>query len=359
MDNQTPFLFEDLDIRITKISNVEEEIKGSNEDRNISSCDWKSKPRNSSKDRNTATEITTQDTQEKRLNYKETGYSKIDGKVMKVFNKTESGKFQCTECEKQYTKHTILRIHYIRDHTDKVYSCTQCLYKSKGQYDLQNHIKRRHSNNDPKDSSTDDNSSPQIVESTKHKVQNHQNREENWYNKTKDGKYSCINCSKQFLRHSNTNRHYRKEHLDIVYDCTHCNYSTKDKYLLKVHIKYKHSESGLRCEYCQQPFQTEYAHREHLTKAHNFKCGQCDKAFIRNDTLQLHIKIDHEGKETSHHCTICKRKVLHLKEHNDRVHRKIEVNRRKSFECLKCKAKFKNKGLLKKHKCIKPIIRYY
>ena len=132
MDNQTSFLFEDLDIRISKISNNEEEIKGSNEDRNISSCDWKSKPRNSSKDRNTATEITTQDTQKKKRKkrYKE-GYSKIDGKVMKVFNKTQNGKFQCTECEKEYTQHSVVRLHYIREHTDKVYSCTHCPYKNK------------------------------------------------------------------------------------------------------------------------------------------------------------------------------------------------------------------------------------
>ena len=90
-----------------------------------------------------------------------------------------------------------------------------------------------------------------------------------------------------------------------------------------------------------------------------FKCGQCDKAFIKNDQLKLHIKIDHEGKETSHHCTICNKKVLHLNEHNDRVHSKIEANRSGYFECLKCKAEFKTKGYLSRHKCIKPIIRYF
>ena len=137
MDNQTSFLFEDLDIRISKISNNKEEIKGSNEDRNISSRDGKPKSQNSSKDPNTVTEITTQGAKEKRKQYQE-GYSKIDGKVMKIFIKTQIGKFQCTKCEKQYTQQSVVRLHYIRDHTDKVYSCTQCLYKSKGQYDLQN-----------------------------------------------------------------------------------------------------------------------------------------------------------------------------------------------------------------------------
>ena len=69
MDNQTSFLFEDLDIRISKISNNKEEIKGSNEDRNISSCNGKPKPQNSSKDPNTVTEITTHGAKEKRKQF--------------------------------------------------------------------------------------------------------------------------------------------------------------------------------------------------------------------------------------------------------------------------------------------------
>ena len=180
-----------------------------------------------------------------------------------------------------------------------------------------------------------------------------------YYTKTKDGKYSCIICNKQFYKHSSANRHYRKAHLEIVYDCNHCKYSTKDKYLLKDHIKYKHSENAIRCEYCQQAFQTEYQQKEHLTKAHNFQCGKCDRAFVRNDQLQLHINISHEGKEASHHCKICNKMVLHLKQHNDNLHRKIEMDTKKGIQCLKCKVEFKTKTSLKKHKCMKPIIRYY
>ena len=39
MENQTPFLFENLDIRISKISSSDGEIKSSKEKRNISGSD--------------------------------------------------------------------------------------------------------------------------------------------------------------------------------------------------------------------------------------------------------------------------------------------------------------------------------
>ena len=515
MENQTPFLFQDLDIRISKISNGEEEIK--EEDKNISTCDWVSNRnlQNSSKehstDPNNATETKTQfdhlnsqskfladnnamdmdddarslksviksnadhqDLQtEKRKQKKKVGHMKNDWKVSKVCIKTQIGKFQCKECEKQFSHYEAVRNHYNTKHTDKVYNCTHCPFMSKRYYGLKYHFKLRHLNNDSEDYLNDDNSSLQMVErsskvefysnklfqctecgkqyTTVIAVKTHYKREHinkvyncdqcqyiakdkgslnehmktthskkeykeykceyceqvfehvlhlraikharsphdhschkcdkafiynnqlrkhinvnhpiiqepKLYTKTKDGRYSCNVCNKQFAQNGGVNRHYRKDHLHIVHDCNLCTYSATEKYDLQSHIKFRHSGIGFTCEYCQQTFQLKYAHKEHLTKRHNFQCGQCDKAFVRNDQLQVHIKVYHEGKETSHHCKICNKMVIKLREHNNRMHTKIEVHRKKSVQCPKCKAEFKTKKLLKKHKCIKPVVRYY
>ena len=496
--------------KLRHLNNDRKDIKRGDEEKNISSCDWESS-RNSSKKNstaNTVTEISPQDHIDSQSNFladnnainedasslklfiksnvdhtdlqtekgkqKKVGYRKIDGKVRKVFNITQIGKFQCAECEKQFTVYNSIRIHYITEHTNTVYSCSQCPFKSKSYGGLNYHLKLRHTNSDPRDFILDDNSSPQMVERIKSQLDSnlqfqctacgkpyttvsavkiHYNREHinktydcnqcpyiakdkgglkehrkithskkeyeeykcdycdqvfehvlhlravkharsshdnlchkcdkafiyshqlrkhinknhpelnhqgpKVYTKTKDGKYSCIICNKQFGKNRNANKHFRKKHLNIVYDCNHCKYSTKDKYILKDHIKYKHSENAITCEYCQLAFQTEYQQKEHLTKAHNFQCGKCDSAFVRNDQLQLHINISHEGKEASHHCKICNKMVLHLKQHNDNLHRKIEMDTKKGIQCLKCKVEFKTKTSLKKHKCMKPIIRYY
>ena len=140
MENHTPLLLEDLDIRISKISNGEEEIK--EEDKNISSCDGESNRnlqkslKEHSADPKPATETKTQfdhlnsqskfladnnamdedarslksviksnadhqDLQtEKRKQKKKVGHMKNDWKVSKVCIKTQIGKFQCKECEK-------------------------------------------------------------------------------------------------------------------------------------------------------------------------------------------------------------------------------------------------------------------
>ena len=346
MENQTPFLFENLDIRISKISNGEEEIKVSNEDRNISSCNSKSKPQRA------------REHIDKVYNCDQCTFIAKDKLRLKEHHDTTHSKkkyreYTCDYCEKVFKhEHPKAIRHAKRPHDHKCEKCDKAFIYSN---QLKKHIKATH----PRSHKCEkcDKAFIYNIQLKKHIKANHPIiQEPKLYTKTKDGRYSCINCNKQFCSSNSAIRHYRKEHLDIFYDCTHCNYSSKDKNHLKNHIKIHHSGNKFTCKYCQHTFLQEYSHKEHLTKAHNFECSQCDKAFVRNDQLQLHIKIDHEGKETSHHCKICNKMVLHLKEHNYSIHREIEVDGKK---CLKCKSEFKTKGLLKKHKCIKPIIRYY
>ena len=375
MENQTPFLFENLDIRISKISNGEEEIKVSNEDRNISSCDSKSKPQRArehidkvyncdqctfiAKDKLRLKEH--HDTTHSKKKYREYTCDYCE-KVFKhehpkaVRHAKRPHDHKCEKCDKAFIYRNQLKKHIKANHP-RSHKCEKCDKAFINSIQLKKHIKANHPRSHDHKCEKCDKAFIYNIQLKKHIKANHPIiQEPKLYTKTKDGRYSCINCNKQFCSSNSAIRHYRKEHLDIFYDCTHCNYSSKDKNHLKNHIKIHHSGNRFTCEYCQHTFLQEYSHKEHLTKAHNFECSQCDKAFVRNDQLQLHIKIDHEGKETSHHCKICNKMVLHLKEHNYSIHREIEVDRKK---CLKCRSEFKAKGLLKKHKCIKPIIRYY
>ena len=79
---------------------------------------------------------------------------------------------------------------------------------------------------------------------------------------------------------------------------------------------------------------------------------QCDRAFVNNIQLQLHINIDHEGKELNHYCKICNKIFMHLDKHIEDVHRF------KPTFCPKCRVELKKKSSLENHKC-KAVVRYY
>ena len=364
MENQTPLLFEDLDIRISKISNGEEEIK--EEDKNISSCDLESNRKQNKKVGHKKNYITKHTDKVyscthcpfksksglkyhfklKHLNndskdYLNDGNSSLQ--MVERVSKVEfdsNMQFQCTECGKQYTTVIAVKTHYKREHIDKVYNCDQCPYIAKDKGRLNQHMKTTHSKKEYKEYKCE--YCEQVFEHVLHlraikharsphdhschkcdKAFIHSNQlrkhisvnhpiiqEPKLYTITKDGRYSCNICNKQFAQNGGVNRHYRKDHLNIVHECNLCTYSATAKYDLQSHIKFRHSGIGFTCEYCQQTFQLKYALKEHLTKTHNFQCGQCDKAFVRNDQLQIHIKVYHEGKKTSHHCKICNKMVI-------------------------------------------------
>ena len=175
---------------------------------------------------------------------------------------------------------------------------------------------------------------------------------ESTYIKTKD-KYHCADCNKPFGGKNALYRHYRRTHMDILYRCDHCIYVNKDKYLLTEHVKVQHLGKGFKCEYCQQTFQSRNLKIIHTNKGHEHLCDKCDSAFVNYWQLELHTKVNHEGKSQEHFCSICMRMFLKLEEHIDKVHRAP-----KTFPCKKCKAEFKSKKLLRKHKH-EPVVRYY
>ena len=174
---------------------------------------------------------------------------------------------------------------------------------------------------------------------------------ERMYIKTND-KYHCADCNKPYCQIGAVNRHYRKTHLNNIYRCDRdqCVYESKDKYLLKAHLKTHFREKSLVCEYCQRAFLSLCAKIKHAKSAHEQHCNKCDRAFVYYSQLELHIKIDHEGKGQEHLCRICMKMFLRLDEHMTKFHKK-------SYHCQKCKTEFKNKKLLKSHKH-KPV-RYY
>ena len=301
---------------------------------------------------------------------------------IKEYKIVSNGQFQCTECEKQYNVKGAVRSHYLREHIDTGDNCSQCPYIAKDKYRLKEHINTVHSEKEYKEykcmqckkrfhnkysyelheNHPHDNicshcekayiNSKQLKKHMNNVHQDLEPGEPKMFVKNQNGKYSCIVCNQPFNRGSAVNRHYRKEHLNTFYNCNHCIYSTKDKYSLNIHMKLRHSENRWMCESCQKAFGSARELEIHSVKAHYFHCGQCDRAFVSNVQLQLHINIDHEGKEMSHLCKICNKVFMHLDKHMEFKHTEF-----KATHCQNCNAKFKTLFSQKRHKCVQ--IRYY
>ena len=83
----------------------------------------------------------------------------------------------------------------------------------------------------------------------------------------------------------------------------------------------------------------------HIESVHEskkrFKCSQCSGKFTTKLRFEKHIAKIHEGKSKVYECIVCNKtfsRKEYLKLHISSVH-----EGKKSFDCIKCDTKFKQK----------------
>ena len=101
-------------------------------------------------------------------------------------------------------------------------------------------------------------------------------KDEHLINKSKEQKVKCRDCGKEFDK----------------------------KEFLKEHIKENHKQN-FNCNFCQEIFVKCSEMEEHLKKMHNdatqYKCEECDKAFVVEWRLRKHMNL-HEGNISIKNC---------------------------------------------------------
>ena len=175
------------------------------------------------------------------------------------------------------------------------------------------------------------------------------------------GLYKCSKCEKQFTSQPNKvpvtlKSHFRKYHNDKVINCNQCNYVTNEDFMIKQHIDRVHTGESLDCKQCGRRYDKHHKPdlRTHSSTIHENACHKCDKAFILNRELKLHIEVDHEGNEIKYKCEICNANFVNLKQHKQSSHQK------RTNKCLSCNAEFKFKSYLLRHlRTHKITVRYY
>jgi hypothetical protein len=126
-------------------------------------------------------------------------------------------------------------------------------------------------------------------------------------------KLSCPNCKFTFL-----GRKHLRQHRTL------CSKATPQP----------HDLDRFTCENCGRGFQTVRALEQHMGYNNTFtlQCSQCPKKFVHQNELDEHVQIDHATQEPE---------------------------KKKEFECQKCKLTFSKKKSLKNHstRCSEVLLR--
>ena len=117
---------------------------------------------------------------------------------------------------------------------------------------------------------------------------------------------------------------------------------------MKNHIAIVHEgkKVEIECNFCGDKFLARSEWREHVNKIHeNVKptCTYCNRNFLRQRSLDIHIYEHHEGNIRKFACTLCKSRFhrkAHLRTHNEFVH-----EGKKPFDCSFCDYKCSQRGV--------------
>ena len=145
--------------------------------------------------------------------------------------------------------------------------------------------------------------------------------------------YKCSKCFEVFQSRDKVKQHRKLVHYNAKYKCFECDKLFIFERNLEIHIEKmknkKHIKKAHKCESCHKSFINTQNLKIHIGHSHKdnkmYKCVTCDKSFFKPKRLKLHIHKDHEGN-TASNCESCGKLFLkesRLKKHIKRAHRGI------------------------------------
>lgn len=163
--------------------------------------------------------------------------------------------------------------------------------------------------------------------------------------------YICDVCSSGFITKRLLVRH-KSRHEQGEFKCGHCEKTfVRDQkrrdHEQRIHLGLKKRN---RCKLCDEKFDDYWTKMHHMVDKHNappisLKCNACERTFTNRRSLARHVKKDHL-MEREHVCTICDMQFFlkHYLEAHMRVHTGV-----KNFRCHVCMKHYASKKSLRQH----------
>ncbi|XP_063911188.1 zinc finger protein OZF-like [Zophobas morio] len=163
--------------------------------------------------------------------------------------------------------------------------------------------------------------------------------------------FYCDGCEKYLKTHDQLKQHQRDHANPEGITCPECGRKFLFRSSFRKHMSL-HRNGPHKCELCSSSFRDRSKLKFHMKKhednyvAPTFACEFCEKVYLVEQNLQLHVKKVHKGETESHVCETCgksmasKQSLIH--------HQYIHLGR-KPFACHLCDKSFAKPGRLTDH----------
>ena len=170
---------------------------------------------------------------------------------------SKGSNIKCDQCSKKLPSQRNLKIHLAVKHGCRIFSCTECDYKTSYRKDsVRTHIESAHKGIRYYCKSCD------YKGTTKANLRDHINSVH------KNQRFYCNQCDVSSSQKGYINRHIKTDHEGHRFKCDKCDYMAKDAYVVRDHIKLKHDKIFLFCNICKYKTHNKRNLKSHTNKKH-------------------------------------------------------------------------------------------